>query len=192
MCWSANGSLATWAAAMALAGGSYGYDPKLWAFMVVYTQIQLVEYFLWKNIKTPRLNALGSKAAALILIIEPIAAIYLIKDVALRNKMLAGYALYIASLLATQSFDWRTTVGGNGHLRWEWLPSWGLIVPWILFLVVPFLISGYYKSFAVAIVTLLISIYFFSKYGTVSSMWCWTAIIGLFFMFLNALGTTSR
>lgn len=185
MCWSANGSLSTWAVAMALAAASHGYDPKLWLFMVIFTQIQLVEYFLWKNMKVPQLNALGSKAAALVLILEPLAAIYIIKNVELRNKMFMGYAVYLAALLMTQSFDFRTVIGGNGHLQWKWLPSWGLIVPWILFLVVPFLIAGYYKSFAVAIATLLMSIYFFSKYGTVSSMWCWVAVFAWILVFIN-------
>lgn len=185
MCWSAQGSLATWAAAMALAGGTHGYDPQLWSFMMLFSQIQLVEYFLWKNLKTPGLNAMGSQAAALILVLEPVAAIYMIKEEALRNKMLTGYAVYISFLLMTQSFDWRTSVGGNGHLKWEWLPSHLLLIPWIAFLTAPFWISGRYKSFVVAIATLFMSIYFYAKYGTVSSMWCWIAISAWLFVLLD-------
>lgn len=171
---------------MALAGATRGYDPKLWVLMVVFTQIQLVEYFLWKNLKVPRLNALGSKAAALVILLEPIAAIYMINNVALRNKLLLVYAVYVAALFMTQTFDFRTTIGGNGHLRWQWMPSWILVIPWIVFLIAPFLITGRYKGFALAIVTLLTSVYFYRNYGTVSSMWCWIAISGWIFMFINS------
>jgi hypothetical protein len=177
MCWSANGSLATWAAGMTLAGATYGYEPKLWLFMVLFTQMQLVEYFLWKNLKVPRLNVLGSRAAALVIFLEPVAAIYMIKDDALRNKMLAGYAVYVAALFMTQRFDFHTTVGGNGHLKWKWLPHHILLIPWFIFFTSPFLISGYYKTFVIMTATLLMSIYFFSKYGTASSMWCWVAVM---------------
>jgi hypothetical protein len=177
MCWSANGSLATWLAGMTLAGATYGHEPKLWLFMVLFTQIQLIEYFLWKNLKVPRLNALGSQATALIILLEPVAAIYIIKDVSLRNKMLAGYAVYVMTILLTQRLDFHTTVGGNGHLKWNWLPHYILLIPWFIFFISPFLISGYYTSFAVSVATLLMSIYFSRKYGTVSSMWCWVAIM---------------
>ena len=186
MCWSANGSLATWAAAMSLAGATYGYDPKLWIFMILFTQVQLVEYFLWKNLDVPRLNTLGSKAAALIILLEPVAAIYMIENVELRTKMLAGYAIYVTALLTTQKLDFHTTVGGNGHLEWKWVPSYTLLVPWVVFFASPLLIAGYYKSFAVAMITLFMSIYFYRKYGTVSSMWCWIAVSTWLLFFMNS------
>jgi hypothetical protein len=187
MCWSANSSLATWAAAMTLAGATYGYDPKLWIFACVFTQMQLIEYFLWKNLHVPRLNTSWSQAGLLVILLEPVAAIYMIENIELRNKMLMGYAVYVAALLTTQKFDFRTVVGGNGHLEWKWVPSYTLLVPWIIFFASPLLIAGYYKSFAVAITTLLMSIFFYRKYGTVSSMWCWIAVFSWILIFINSM-----
>ena len=176
MCWSANGSLATWALGMALAGATCGYDPKIWLFAFVFTQMQLIEYFLWKNLKVPRLNTLWSQAGMLVILLEPVAAIYMIKDVALRNKMFAAYAVYVAALLMTQKFDFTTVVGGNGHLEWKWIPSFAAMIPWIVFFLAPLWISGNHVSFVAGVATLLMSTYFYMQYGTISSMWCWVAV----------------
>jgi len=176
MCWSANGSLATWAAAMVLAGATHGYDPKLWLFAFVFTQMQLIEYFLWKDLKVPRLNTLWSQAGMLVILLEPVAAIYLIEDVALRNKMLAGYAVYVTAVLMTQKFDFTTVVGGNGHLKWKWTPPVLASIPWFVFFLAPLWISGNYGVFAGGVATLLMSTYFYTQYGTISSMWCWIAV----------------
>lgn len=176
MCWSANGSLATWAAGMMLAGATYGYEPKIWLFAFVFTQLQLIEYFLWKNLKVPRLNTLWSQAGMLVVLLEPIAAMYLIDDAAIRNKMLAGYAVYIAAMLMTQKFDFTTVVGGNGHLKWNWAPNMIVSIPWFIFFIAPLWISGNYVILALAAVTLAMSTYFYMQYGTISTMWCWIAV----------------
>jgi hypothetical protein len=188
MCWSANGSLATWAAAMVLAGATYGYEPKIWLFAFVFTQMQLIEYFLWKNLKVPRLNTLWSKAGLLVILLEPVAAIYMIEDVALRNKMWTGYATYVAALLLTQRLDFTTVVGGNGHLKWNWLPSTLLMIPWFAFFLAPLWIAKAYITFGMAVMTLLMSTYFYSQYGTISSMWCWIAVSVWLFMLLKRRG----
>ena len=186
MCWSANGSLATWAAAMVLAGATYGYEPKLWLFAFVFTQMQLIEYFLWKDLKVPRLNTLWSKVGLFVILLEPVAAIYLIEDIALRNKMLAGYAVYVAALLMTQKFDFTTTVGGNGHLKWNWTLPFLASIPWFLFFIAPLWISGNYGSLTVAVATLAMSTYFYSQYGTISSMWCWIAVLSWLTIFAKS------
>jgi hypothetical protein len=187
MCWSANGSLGTWAAAMALAAASQQtHDPKLWIFMVLFTQMQLVEYYLWKNLNVPRLNALGSKAAMLIILLEPIAAIYLMDNTPLRTKLFIGYATWVVWFLTSQTFDFRTIVGGNGHLKWNWLPLNASMIPWFVFFFVPLWLSGYRGAFAAGLFTLLMSFYFYEKYGTTSSMWCWVAVFTWILFYLNS------
>jgi len=184
MCWSASGSLGTWVAGMTLAVASgRQYDPALWTFMVLFTQMQLIEYFLWRDLKVPRLNAIWSKAGLFVILLEPVAAIYLIKDVKLRRNMLMAYGAYIATLLLTKKFDFRTVVGGNGHLEWKWLvPGWSSI-PWFVFFLAPILISKRYGVFAYSLGILLVSVYYYSRYNTISSMWCWLAVFGWLYYF---------
>lgn len=145
--------------------------------MVVFTQMQLVEYYLWKNLNVPRLNALGSKAGMLVVMLEPIAAIYLMDDTPLRTKLFIGYAVWLVWFLTSQTIDFRTIVGGNGHLKWKWLPLGVPMIPWFFFFLAPLWLSGHYGAFMAALVTLLMSGYFFRQYGTTSSMWCWVAVL---------------
>lgn len=186
MCWSANGSLATWAVAMALAAATKEKtDPKLWLLLLVFTQMQLVEYFLWKNLKVPRLNVLGSQAAMFVILLEPIAAMYMIEDTELRNKMLIAYGVWVAFFLSRR-FDFRTTVGGNGHLKWNWLPALMVWAPWFFFFLPPLWISGHHMAFTAALGALVMSSYFFGKYGTFSSMWCWIAVFSWVGVFIQS------
>ena len=187
MCWSANGSLATWAVAMTLAGATYGYEPKVWLFMFVFSQMQLVEYFLWKNLNVPSQNALWSKIALAVVILEAAAAIYMIENVPLRNKIFVGYALYISLLLSTYPFDWRTTIGGNGHLSWQWAPSLTVLVPFYLCFFGSMWISGHYATLTGGIITAALSIYYYGKYGSASSMWCWISILAFIILFFKSI-----
>ena len=178
MCWSANGSLATWIAGMSIAlASNRQYDPALWNFMVLFTQIQLIEYFLWKDLRVPKLNAIWSKVGLTVILLEPLAAILLIKNANLRQKAILAYGVWIAAVLLTQKFDFTTVVGGNGHLKWNWLiPSFWWAVPWFIFLFGAIWVSGNPRVFWFAVATWLISSYFYLRYKTIASMWCWIAI----------------
>lgn len=190
MCWSANGSLATWVAGMTLAlASNKQYDPVLWAFMVIFTQIQLVEYFLWKNLKVPRLNSLSSKAGLFVILLEPIAAIYMIKNKNLRNNFLITYGLYITGVLLTHRFDFSTKVGINGHLEWNWLIPFWKALPWFVFLLAPMWIGGENNgTFLFSIITLLMTLYFYFRYKTAGTMWCWIAVFAWIFYFFKSAG----
>ena len=180
MCWSADGSLATYTLAMFLAAIHKGIgvmDPSMWALRVVYSHMQLVEYFLWKNLDVPDRNKFWSGVGLFLLAIQPIIASMML-PVALRNKFLVMYTTFVASYFLTNKVNLTTEVGGNGHLKWNWLPSlfspWALI--WLGFVLAPIYHMG--LSVHGAIITYFISAYFNDKYGTAGSYWCWFAIAG--------------
>lgn len=140
--------------------------------------------FLWKNLKVPRLNSLSSKAGLFVILLEPIAAIYMIKNKNLRNNFLITYGLYITGVLLTHRFDFSTKVGLNGHLQWNWIiPFWSL--PWFVFLLAPMWIGGQNNgTFLFASITLLMTLYFYFRYKTAGTMWCWIAVSLGFSIFL--------
>lgn len=189
MCWSAEGSLVTYALAMSIAtihkyNGTL--NPYLLLLMVVFTQMQLVEYFLWKNLSVPSANRLWSSVGLGLIIIQPLVSAMLLPD-NIRNKSwlitLAGTALYFSMSQVNLS----TTVGGNGHLRWNWIPSltspW--IIGWLVMLLGPLWIAGRRGPALFGLITYFISVYFNNKYGTAGSYWCWTVVSGLLVAFLN-------
>lgn len=189
MCWSAEGSLTTYAFAMTLALIHHykkTLHPTLLLFMIVFAQMQLVEYFLWKNLTVPNANQLWSSVGLSLIVIQPFITAMLLPD-DMRNKAwmitLAGTALYFLM----KKVDLSTTVGGNGHLKWNWIPSlaspW--IIGWLVMLLAPLWITGRRLSVFFGLITYFMSAYFNNKYGTAGSYWCWIVISTFLFAFLN-------
>jgi hypothetical protein len=149
-------------------------DPKLWVFMVVFTQMQLVEYFLWKNLSVPSLNAMWSAIGLALILAEPAASLNMLRD----KRFLALYTAGAIAYLLMGRFDFRTTIGANGHLKWNWLfSSWSFeIILWTTALLAPLYLTGHQGAALFGLVTFMISMYFNSKYGTAGSYWCWLAL----------------
>lgn len=189
MCWSADGSLKTYALAMSLAAVHYykgTRNPIILLLLFVFAQMQLVEYFLWKNLTVPAANQLWSVVGTSLLIIQPLISAMLLPD-DLRNKAwmitLTGTALYFL----TTKVDLTTEVGENGHLKWNWIPS--LLSPWaigwLVMLIAPMWITGHRIAFLFTMFTYIISTYFNDKYGTAGSYWCWLAVSAFLLAFLK-------
>ena len=191
MCWSADGSLKTYALAMAL-GVIHHYkgnmDPVILLLLVVFAHMQLVEYFLWKNLTVPSVNQLWSAVGVGLIVMQPLVSAMLLPD-DMRNKAwlitLTGTALY----LLTTKVDLSTEVGTNGHLKWNWVPSfkspWALA--WLTMLLAPLWITGHRVAFMFTLFTYFISAYFNDKYGTAGSYWCWIAIAAFLMAFIKPI-----
>jgi hypothetical protein len=189
MCWSANGSLQTYAVAMALAAVHYSkgrMNPVILLLLFLFAQIQLVEYFLWKNLTVSSMNQLWSGIGVSVLILQPVVSAMLLPD-DMRNKawliMLSGTVLYFL----THKVNLSTQIGGNGHLKWNWIPSlaspWA--IAWLVMLLGPMWISGHRSAFMFGLFTYLFSAYFNDKYGTAGSYWCWISVSVFILAFFN-------
>jgi hypothetical protein len=161
-------------------------NPIILLLLFVFAQMQLIEYFLWKNLTVPAANQLWSAVGTSLLIIQPlISAMLLPED--LRNKAwmitLTGTALYFL----TTKVDLTTEVGENGHLKWNWIPS--LLSPWaigwLVMLIAPMWFTGHRIAFLFTMFTYIISTYFNDKYGTAGSYWCWLAVSAFLLAFLK-------
>jgi hypothetical protein len=180
MCWSAEASLSTYLAAMTAAAITYGKS-DIWWLLFTFSQVQLAELIMWKDMPH---NQFGSLLASLSLTLQPVASIYLIKDVALRNKLWILYGIFIAVVALTGNPAYRAVKGQNGHLKW--LFSSDLKNPrelihfliWLAFLFAPLIITKRTPELLFFIITLFSSLYFFVKYETWGTMWCWVSIIG--------------
>ena len=177
MCWSANGSLGAYSLAMGLAALTKyqgKLDPKLWLFLVIFSHVQLVEYFLWKNLKIPRLNAMWSAIGLAVILAEPAASLNMLSD----KRLLALYVIGAMTYIMTNRINFSTVVGANGHLKWNWitpaLNPYG--IAWVLALLLPLYLTKEYAGLAFGIVVFGISMYYNYAYGTIASYWCWLAL----------------
>ena len=62
-------------------------------FFFSFIIMQLNEFFLWKTVDIPFYNQLFSITGCIILLLQPIASIFIIKNIELRNKLLYAYLL---------------------------------------------------------------------------------------------------
>jgi len=181
MCWSAKVSLNTYIVAVfgtlfALVNGA---PINMVVWLHIFSMMQLAEYFIWKNIKDPDWNRIASSFGLFILVLEPIASMFLMEPGSLRNIFMIAYVAYLLLVLFLY-YPWspRTGVAKNGHLQWLWqnaeMPFIFNII-WVSFFILPLFFSKHYLLGIIAVVTVLITMYTYNKHGTWGSMWCWIA-----------------
>jgi hypothetical protein len=188
MCWSAEVSLKTYLFGMILAVITKlktKIDTPLWIFLVLFTHMQLVEYFLWKNIDDPKKLEFWSKIGAVLIVAQPLFLINMMKDGLVKTQLLAFWTVFVLGwfLLKTNKFE--TKIGKNGHLVWNWFPegAWGLV--WVAAWFAPVILSKNYQFLALSLAGFLPSLYFYMKHNTWGSMWCWISVMSWLFYFQN-------
>ena len=171
------------------------FDNKLvYLFMLDVAAVQLIEHFLWKNLKNPRLNAFYSKILAFVVALQPLLLVLMIPYQQLRWGMLAALAACAVFFFALKKgpIPFHTSVAKNGHLSWDWINFKGFSLP--LFALLFYGVSTLaidkfaFSLFILAIVGVSAVNYFkYTTYQTVGSMWCWSSNFFLLAMIVNIL-----
>jgi hypothetical protein len=184
-----------------LIGILYGYINKYpiteLLLFLSFTSMQLVEYFIWTYYDNKRLNHIFTLIGALLIGIQPIMSMLMLKDV---NKymmyiLLSIYLSYRLYKLIYKN-DWNepniiSYKGENGHLVWSWIKKSNIdyltVIIFLICLLLPLLLCGKLDLFIYALITLVISIYYFTKYDTWTSMWCWSLNFWVLFIIIKDL-----
>lgn len=192
MCWNASVSLNTFLLGLfAVELGIFnGVVPITSAiFYMSFISMQLVEFFLWKNLNNKKANEFWSKVGLALILVQPIAALMCI---GVKNPvtwgMIIAYLVFLSYvLLVVKPFskvDFSSEKAPNGHLRWNWLqyPIWALAI-WVGFL---YFHELYKKEWLLALFNFaLVGLIFFTylQSGTWGSLWCWIAnVISLYIL----------
>lgn len=189
MCWNEQVSLNTFLFScfgIFLAAGN-GYNIYVLILLASFVLMQLNEYFLWKYLATKSFaNILFTKLTCVLIMLQPIASILLLHDQKqLMWRFLIAYAILgsvtIVVLSQKPASHFISHVGKNGHLVWNWIAKknvhWYAIAIYFIFLIIPMVLTKEYFILALVLVTLFLSLYYFVKYDTWGSMWCWMANI---------------
>lgn len=159
-------------------------NPFAYIFILSIISIQLLEYFLWKHIDDKKINHLLSLIGTFIIYIQPIAALFLLKNTEKRNQFISIYLLslplLIYKLIHTNVIS---KISKKGHLEWNWPNMSVLGIMYILFLFYPMIVSQHYGISIATFGLLMLSIYSYGEDNSYKSMWCWYANI---FMLLFA------
>lgn len=152
----------------------------IYIFFMSFIAMQLIEFFIWRNINDVDMNRKLSILGALLLVIQPMASLLLLKDDFTKKTMLAAYSIpaiaFFVYKLYTQEFN--TTVTKTGHLKWNWInldknKILGLV--WFFFLYFSiFTNTQNYEAGFITIFLLVFSYYSYNKEGSYGSLWCWS------------------
>jgi hypothetical protein len=151
----------------------------VYLFFISIVSMQLVEYFLWKSIKTgnANMNEIASKVGWLFIrILHPVSFLFLLDNTSLRNLLVVSYllCLFIFTVFFRKPIDFLTTVK-DGHLFWHWLYG-GKIECLVYGLVYfAFLIPAFLKFKWLFGIAMIYFIYLYVyRNNNWTSMWCWS------------------
>jgi len=151
--------------------------------------MQLIEFFLWRNISNKKKNELYSRIAEAVLISQPIFSLLTLTNPVIKYVTVTSYIIYLVFVnvfpLLQSKQPYKTSVGKNGHLRWDWLSTDPFKISiYMLGLFIPLLFWKHKFVFVIAFVTLLASVILYRKDKTWGSLWCWSAnIISLYLIY---------
>jgi hypothetical protein len=159
----------------------YGYF-----FIISFCSMQLIEYFLWKNLENKELNYFYSALGQLLVTVQPIASLLLLSNHILKMVMILLYSIFVITIFFTHKKVFKTT-SQNGHLKWTWVPiHYYLYFIWMFFLMFSFIVNHHYTAIGVALFLFAIT-YLTSTSGTSGSLWCWTINFSMIFYALYLL-----
>jgi len=132
----------------------YGYF-----FILSFCSMQLIEYFLWKNINDKNLNYFYSVIGQLLLGIQPIGSLLLLTNTILKIQMILLYCIFVIIIFFTHDKIFKTSIK-NGHLKWSWIPvNYFVQYIWLFFFLFSFLINKMYIGLSVALFLCAITYY---------------------------------
>jgi len=179
MCWSAEVSLNTFILAIIsfCIVVSFNRFPMINAFIVLSISLmQLYEYFVWKNIHNKKIIHHLSFFGPFVILLQ----VLLINYAFLRdNERNIAILLIIIIAIICMIYNYKNNkfdmeVGENKHLIWYWADLPAILLIFICFFYLyPLTTKQNIIPFIYGLITLLISFYYYYKYKTWGTMWCY-------------------
>jgi hypothetical protein len=195
MCWSAQVSLETFITSFIQLIFLYllDYDIKSIAIVLSFIFIQLLEYYIWTYIKNKKISRFYSFLTFILIFSQPIIILYFTEySYLIKYYIILQFLILIISILFFNlKFNFVPTVSPSKHLVWNWTDNTIYFIlfctVYLLFFLGAIYLTKNYTMFLFSILTYLYSMYNYWNDGTLSSMWCWIANIGIYFMLFDAI-----
>ena len=199
MCYSAESSIKNYALGMLLSLGLYtlgnNYDKHFAFFIFVVIQMQLAEYFMWKDQKCGAMNKIATIAANVILVIQAFSVLfggYLFNTLNLSNSLILNisvpYLLIGLLIIFYRYYNEKgkiCTKAPNGYLVWFFynnkffkgvLDKLQLLL-YLILLIIPWLyLKDFDIGFVIALIisgSLIIHTFYHNKENEWQSKWCY-------------------
>jgi hypothetical protein len=138
--------------------------------------MQLVEFFIWRNIHNKFYNNLFSIIGVCLLISQPIFSIMILSKTSLRNKLLFSYLLLALpySLYKFLTKNIHSVVSKGGHLAWNFFETPPIVsFIWLFFFLFSLIYEKKWIGILFSTITLLLAYYNYKNDNSMWSLWCW-------------------
>jgi len=170
-------------------------NPIVYLFILSVISMQLIEYFLWRNLKNKSVNESLSKLSSFLFILQPLFLMLLIPVLKIRNTMLTFYLLFMAFYLTYKKIFspiiFHTSIAKNGHLSWEFVNHKGYenifsFIYLLFYISTAFLVNNFLITLFL-IPSFILSLFFYFRDGTFGTMWCWITNLFLLYFLVDIL-----
>lgn len=151
-----------------------------YVFLLSFILMQLIEFFIWRNVNNPYYNSIFTMLATILLFFQPIASTMILTNNKIRNSLLVIYLtiavpFMIYRFLTKKIYSEVTTLN---HLHWNMVfydnsYEHAFFFIWLFFFLFPLFYQGYFYGFLFGLLTFIIITYKYYKDKSVGSMWCW-------------------
>lgn len=167
----------------------------VYLFFLEVAAMQLIEFFLWRNLKNKSLNKLFSQIASVVVLIQPLTLMLMIPNIIIKFVIILLYLIFVIAYYVYRRIYnpiiFHTSIGTNGHLSWEWMNYKGyeniFSFIYLLFFVTSLLFIKNTLLCLFVLISLIISLFLYYKYDTFSSMWCWYVNLFLLYFIIDIL-----
>jgi len=149
----------------------------IYFFISSFVFMQLIEFFIWRNINNKFYNNIFSILATLLLILQPILSIMIVTNVKVRKLLLITYLLLAVpySIYKFSNTDIHSEISELGHLTWNFFDTAPIIsIGWLFFLLFSFVYEKKWVGLVFGLSALIIAFFNYTKDQTMWSMWCWS------------------
>ncbi len=148
----------------------------IYYFFISFISMQLIEFFIWRNINNTFYNHFFSTMAAILIFIQPIITLMLLPNIALKNNLLITYLIFFIPYFIYKfvTNNMKSKISNKGHLVWLFFDTnIILFLGWLFFFLFSFFYTRMIPTLIFGIVLFCISYYNYYEDKTLGSMWCW-------------------
>ena len=145
-------------------------------FYISFISMQLIEFFIWRNIDNKFYNHIFSTMAAMLLFIQPLISLMLLPNISLRNNLLFAYSVLFIPYFTYKyvSNNMKSQISNKGHLMWLFFDTNMLLFfTWLFFFLFSFFYTRSIRTVIFGSVLFAVSYYNYYNDKTIGSMWCW-------------------
>ena len=154
-------------------------NPWIYFFLASFIVMQLIEFFIWRNINNKVYNNIFSILGLLLILIQPVASLMLLKNIQLRNLLIISYLAFVIpfSIYKFSTKHIHSVVSKQGHLNWMFFGSnpitftWWLL--WLFLLLFVFFYEKIWIGILFGLLSLVIAYINFANDKSAGSIWCW-------------------